>query len=109
LFGLSLLRHVFNFATFGVLYAALTGHRGDLLTGGLVYALTAPVRMVNLTPANLGVNEWVVAFAGKALAFDVAAGLVVALLFRAVALIAQGLGLVIGWGWLARRADRPPA
>ena len=52
---------------------------GDFLTGGLVYALTSPVRMVNITPGNLGVNEWVVAIVGKALAFDLTTGLIVAL------------------------------
>jgi hypothetical protein len=65
--------------------------------------------MVNVTPANLGVNEWVVAIAGKALAFDVATGLVVALLFRGIAFVAQGLGVLTGWAWLARHPDRRAA
>lgn len=100
-FGYSLLRHLFNFLTFGLLYGGLSRSSTDFLTGGLVYALTSPIRMVNLTPGNLGVNEWVVAIVGKALAFDVTTGLIVALVFRGVTLVAQGLGAVVAWGWMA--------
>jgi hypothetical protein len=75
----------------------------DFLTGGLVYALTSPVRMVNVTPGNLGVTEWIVALVGKALAFDLATGLIIALAFRGVALVAQGLGLLFGSVWIALR------
>ncbi len=103
IFVLSFARHAFNFMTFGILYQGLSGQAGDRLAGGLIYALTSPVRMINITPGNLGVNEWVVALAGKALAFDVATGLVVALLFRGIALVAQGLGVLFGWAWVARR------
>ena len=69
--GASLLRHIMNFVTFGLLYGAITQSPQSVLTGGLVYALTSPVRMVNITPGNVGVNEWVVAVVGGALAFDV--------------------------------------
>ena len=100
-FGLSLARHVLNFVTFGVLYTALSREAADFLTGGLVYALTSPVRMVNITPGNLGVTEWFVALVGKALAFDLITGLIVALVFRGVALVAQGLGALFGLAWLA--------
>jgi uncharacterized membrane protein YbhN (UPF0104 family) len=109
LFALSMIRHGLNFATFGLLYGSLSEAPGAFLTGGLVYALTSPIRMVNVTPGNLGVNEWVVAIAGKALAFDVAIGLIVALLFRGVALVGQGLGVLAGWAWLARHEDGAPA
>jgi hypothetical protein len=104
-FVLSLGRHGLNFVTFGVLYQSLSGLSGDFLTGGLVYALTSPVRMVNITPGNLGVNEWVVAIVGKVLAFDVTTGLIVALLFRGIALAGQGLGVLVGWAWLALRSQ----
>jgi uncharacterized membrane protein YbhN (UPF0104 family) len=100
-FGLSLARHVLNFVTFGLLYQALSREAADFLTGGLVYALTSPVRMVNITPGNLGVTEWFVALVGKALAFDLITGLIVALAFRGVALVAQGLGALFGSAWLA--------
>jgi hypothetical protein len=100
-FGLSLVRHVLNFVTFGVLYQSLSRGSGDFLTGGLVYALTSPVRMVNITPGNLGVTEWFVALVGKVLAFDLITGLIVALTFRGVALVAQGLGALFAWAWLA--------
>jgi hypothetical protein len=109
LFALSLVRHGLNFATFGLLYQSLSGASGDFLTGGLVYALTSPARMVNITPGNLGVNEWVVAIVGQALAFDVATGLIVALLFRVIGLLGQGVGVLVGWAWLARHAHRAAA
>ena len=48
--------------------------------------------MVTITPGNLGVNEWVVALIGKLLSFDVATGLLVALVFRGMSLAAQVLG-----------------
>lgn len=102
-FIVSLLRHIFNFLTFGTLYLSLSGASGDFLTGGLVYALTSPVRMVNLTPGNLGVNEWIVAIVGRMLASDVTSSLIVALLFRGIAIVAQGIGVLVGWAWLARR------
>jgi MFS family permease len=100
-FALSLVRHVLNFVTFGLLCQSLSRVPADFLTGGLVYALTSPVRMVNITPGNLGVTEWFVAFVGKVLAFDLTTGLIVALAFRGVALVAQGLGALFGSAWLA--------
>jgi hypothetical protein len=100
-FALSLLRHACNFVTFGLLYQALARGPGDFLTGGLVYALTSPIRMVNITPANLGVTEWFVAFVGKVLAFDLVTGLIVALAFRGIGLVSQGLGALVGSAWLA--------
>jgi hypothetical protein len=103
-FGYSLARHVFNFVTFGLLYRSLSGASGDFLAGGLVYALTSPVRMVNVTPGNLGVTEWFVALVGRMVAFDVATGLLVSLVFRGVALVAQGVGAVFALAWMATRS-----
>jgi uncharacterized membrane protein YbhN (UPF0104 family) len=94
----SIARHVLSFATYGLLTQALAG---DFLTGGLVYAVTSPVRMVNITPGNIGVTEWVVALVGQGLAFDLSIGLIAALAFRAVALIAQGAGMALGSAWIA--------
>ena len=105
-FGVSTVRHVLNFTTFGMLYQTLTRVPGDLLTGGLVYALTSPIRMVTITPGNLGVTEWFVALVGKALAFDVTTGLIVAITFRGTGLVAQGLAAVLGSSWLAVRSRR---
>jgi hypothetical protein len=102
-FAHSFARHALNFATFGVLCRSLSGLPGDFLSGGLVYALTSPVRMVNITPGNLGVTEWFVALVGRALAFDLTTGLIVALAFRGVALVAQGLGALFGAAWLGAR------
>ena len=102
-FGLSIARHLLNFVTFGCLYQALSLPREptSFLAGGLVYALTTPVRIVNITPANLGVTEWFTALVGKMVAFDLATGLVVSLAFRGVTLVAQGAGAAIGSSWLA--------
>jgi hypothetical protein len=102
-FALCLLRHLVNFVTFGALSQSLSGDPADFLAGGLLYALTSPIRMVNITPGNLGVTEWVVAVVGKVLAFDLAIGLVVALAFRGVALVAQAAGALLGSAWLAVR------
>jgi hypothetical protein len=104
-FALSFARHCLNFMTFGLLYQFLTRAPRDFLTGGLVYALTSPLRMINITPANVGVIEWVVAIVGQLLAFDLATGLIVALLFRGIALVAQGLGVLLAWAWVASRSE----
>jgi uncharacterized membrane protein YbhN (UPF0104 family) len=102
-FLLSIVRHLLNFLTFGLLSQSLSGVSTDFLTGGLVYALTSPVRMVNVTPGNLGVTEWVVALVGKVLDFDLTTGLIVALAYRAVGLVGQGLGMAVGSARLAVR------
>lgn len=94
-------RHGLNFITFGLLAQSLTRAPGDFLNGGLLYALTSPVRMVNITPSNLGITEWVVALVGKALAFDLTTGLIAALAFRGVSLAALAVGMVIGSAWVA--------
>ena len=86
--------------TFGLLSQSLSRGAGDFLAGGLVYALTSPVRMVNITPGNLGVTEWVAALVGRMLAVDVTTGLVAALAFRGVGLVGQGLGVLVGAAWL---------
>jgi len=100
-FALSLARHGLNFVTFGLLYRSLSQSAGGFLTGGLVYALTSPLKMVQITPGNLGINEWVSAIVGTILSFDVTTGLIVALMFRGLSLLAQGLGVLFGWVWLA--------
>ena len=103
-FALSLVRHCLNFVTFGWLYQSLSPLPSGLLTGGLVYAVASPLRMVQITPGNLGVDEWAAAMVGKMLAFDVTTGLIVALVFRGLTLLAQGLGVLLGWAWLALRS-----
>jgi hypothetical protein len=100
---LSAIRHCLNFVTFGLLSRALSGVGADFLAGGLVYALTSPARMVNITPGNLGVAEWIVAAVGRMLAFDIATGLIVAIAFRGIGLLAQALGASAGGAWLAVR------
>ena len=99
--GYSFARHVCNYLTFGVLYQALSSAPSALWGGGLVYAITSPIRMVNFTPGNLGINEWVVAVVGKALAFDVTTGLMAALLFRGLSMASQTVGVAIGATWLS--------
>jgi hypothetical protein len=100
----SVVRHAASFVAFGWLYSALSGLSGSFLAGGLVYAFTTPVRMINLTPGNLGVNEWATAVAGRALAFDLTTGLLVGGVFRAVSLAAQGAGVLVGWALSASPA-----
>jgi uncharacterized membrane protein YbhN (UPF0104 family) len=100
-FVFSTIRHLLNFVTFGLLAQSLSRLPSDFLTGGLVYALTSPVRMVNITPANLGVIEWVVALVGRVVAFDLTVGLIVALAFRGVGLVAQGAGVLVGSALIA--------
>jgi hypothetical protein len=100
---LALARHLGNFFTFGLLYRALSSGEGTLLTGGLVYALTSPLRIVQIVPGNVGVNEWMVAVVGGILSYDLTTGLLVAVVFRAMALLAQGLGALAGGAWLAVR------
>jgi hypothetical protein len=109
-FLVSALRHAASFIAFGWLYSALSGRPGSFVAGGLVYALTSPIRMVNLTPGNLGVNEWAAAVAGRAFAFDVTTGLLVSGVFRAASLAAQGVGVLVGWSFAespARSTPRP--
>lgn len=100
-FMLSLARHALNFVTFGLLYASISRLPRDFLIGGLIYTLTSPFRIVNLTPGNLGINEWVVAIVGQGVAFDVTTGLIVALVFRGISFLAQVLGVLFAWAWLA--------
>jgi hypothetical protein len=110
IFWVSMLRHMCSFIAFGWLYAALSDVPEGFLAGGLVYALTSPIRMVNLTPGNVGVNEWAVAVVGRALSFDLTTGLLVGGVFRAASLAAQGLGVLAGWslsGSGARSEPRP--
>jgi uncharacterized membrane protein YbhN (UPF0104 family) len=93
--ALSFGRHLFNFLTFGFLYQTLAPVPVNALSGGLVYAITSPLRMATITPGNLGVTEWVVAVIGRLLAFDVTTGLLVGLVFRGLSLAAQGLGVLL--------------
>ena len=79
--------------------------QADFLAGGLVYALTSPVRMVNITPGNLGVTEWVVALVGKVLAFDLTTGLIVALAVPGHCARRAGSGALSGSAWLAAREE----
>jgi len=99
--ALLLLRQVCNFLTFGLLFQALSQTPIAFLTGGLAYAITSPVRMVVVTPGNLGINEWVVAIVGNMLSVDLTTGLIVALVFRGVSIAGQTLGVLIAWAWLA--------
>lgn len=104
----SVLRHLTSFVAFGWLYSALSEAPGGFLAGGLVYALTAPVRMVNITPGNVGVNEWAVAVVGRSLAFDLTTGLLVGGVFRVASLVAQGIGILVGWALSGSRPLSEP-
>lgn len=99
-------RHGFNFLSFGLLYQALLQTPGQFLNGGLVYAITTPIRIVSITPGNLGINEWVTAAVGMMLSFDVTTGLIVALMFRVLSFAAQALGGLSAAAWLALRSGK---
>ena len=103
--ALSAGRHACAFVAFGLLYQSLTRTRSGLLTGGLVYAITSPIRIVSVTPGNLGITEWVVAMVGKLLSFDLTAGLIVALVFRGLSLAAQLLGVLLAGAWVGVRGE----
>jgi Lysylphosphatidylglycerol synthase TM region len=98
-------RHFFNFLAFGLLYQSLLRAPGGFLAGGLVYAITSPIRMVTLTPGNLGVNEWATAAVGKLLSFDLTTGLIVALVFRGLSFAAQALGVFAVATWWTLRGE----
>ncbi|OGA53564.1 MAG: hypothetical protein A3G25_18995 [Betaproteobacteria bacterium RIFCSPLOWO2_12_FULL_63_13] len=98
--ALLVMRQCFNFLTFGLLFQSLSRAPIGFVTGGLVYAITTPLRIVAITPGNLGVDEWVMAIVGSVLSVDLTTGLIVALLFRGVSLAGQTLGVLIGWAWL---------
>ena len=98
--ALLLTRHCFNFLTFSLLFQSLSQTPIAFVTGGLVYAITSPIRMVVITPGNVGINEWVVAIVGKMLSVDLTTGLIVALVFRGVSIAGQTLGVLIAWAWL---------
>jgi uncharacterized membrane protein YbhN (UPF0104 family) len=99
--ALLLMRHCLNFLTFGLLFQSLSRAPLEFVTGGLVYAISSPMRMIALTPGNLGVDEWVVAIVGRILTVELTTGLIVALVFRGVSLVAQVLGVLLGGAWLA--------
>lgn len=108
--GFSLVRHLFSLLVLGVLYQTLSGAPLGVLTGGLVYAITSPIRVVSITPGdNLGLNEWMIASVGRSLSFDVTTGLIVALVYRGVSIASQVVGVLLGGAWLALGAkhDRP--
>lgn len=99
---LSVLRHAFLFASFGLLYECLSRSAGGFLSGGLVYAISSPIRILAITPGgNVGVNEWAIAMVGKPLSFDVTTGLMVGLLSRVLALAGQALGIGVGGAVMA--------
>jgi hypothetical protein len=100
----ALARHVANFMSFGLLYRALSSSSGAIVAGGLVYALTSPVRMVQIVPGNIGLNEWVVALVGGILSYDLTTGLLVAVVFRGMTLLAQALVALAG-SWLTLRGQ----
>jgi hypothetical protein len=105
-FFLASARHCLNFLTFGLLYESLSSTSAGILAGGLVYALTSPVRAIQITPGNLGVSEWIVALVGRTLSYDLTTGLLVALVFRGLTLAAQAVGALAGGAWLAMRGER---
>jgi hypothetical protein len=92
--AISFLRHLFLFLSFGLLYQRLSSAADGFVAGGLAYAISSPIRIVSIVPGNnLGLNEWAVAVAGKALSFDVTTGLLVAIVSRGLAVAGQVIGV----------------
>ena len=104
------LRSAASFLGFGVLFAALAGTINGFLVGGVLDALSMILRVVTITPGNLGVYEWSVAALGRGAGVSLAIGLACAALYRAAGILGVGMTgivsvLALGAG-RARRASR---
>ena len=83
-------RSLSSFLAFGLLFAALASVPNGLVTGGVVDALTFALRLVMITPGNLGVYEWVVAILSSSVGSTLATGLACAAIYRAAGLLVTG-------------------
>jgi len=99
-FGGLALRGLISFLGFGFLFQSLSGN--GLAAGGTVDALSFALRLVRVTPGNLGLYEWVVATFAKGLGATLAVGLLCALLYRVIGSLAM-----LTAGLLSRLAPRP--
>ncbi len=87
-------RSVFSFFGFGLLFYALGG--GSLLAGGTIDALSTLLRLVRITPGNLGIYEWSVASLGQWLDASLATGLIAAGLYRLIGLLVVTSTALVG-------------
>jgi uncharacterized membrane protein YbhN (UPF0104 family) len=83
-------RSLSSFFAFGLLFAALANVPNGLVVGGVVDALTFALRLVMITPGNLGVYEWVVAILSSSVGSTLATGLACAAVYRAAGLLVTG-------------------
>jgi len=83
-------RSLSSFLAFGLLFVALANVPNGLVVGGVVDALTFALRLVMITPGNLGVYEWVVAVLSSSVGSTLATGLACAALYRAAGLLVIG-------------------
>jgi hypothetical protein len=106
--SLELARALLGFACAGALLWALAPAPSHFLVGGLMSALTALVRAVPLTPGHVGTHEWMAALIGAATGVELALGLLVTVLGRALGLLA-GVVVALGGALLRARARRTAA
>lgn len=83
-------RSLASFLAFGLLFATLASVPNGLVVGGVVDALTFALRLVMITPGNLGVYEWVVAILSSSVGSTLATGLACAAIYRAAGLLVTG-------------------
>ncbi|MGB8275314.1 MAG: hypothetical protein WCF16_08625 [Alphaproteobacteria bacterium] len=103
------LRSAASFLGFGVLFAALAGTINSFLVGGVLDSLSMLLRVVTITPGNLGVYEWSVAGLGRGAGVSLAIGLACAALYRAAGILCVGTAgivsvVVLGTGRLRRES-----
>jgi len=91
-------RALASFVGFGVLFMALTGGSDWFLRGGVVDALSAVLRLVRLSPGNLGIYEWMVAGFGHDMGAALSTGLVAAASYRLAGMVGVALVALIALG-----------
>ena len=89
-----IVRSGFSFLGFGLLFYELGG--GTVLTGGVMDSLSTILRLVHLTPSNIGVYEWLIAGIGRWLDASLTVGLLAAALYRLTGVVVITTSASIG-------------
>ena len=105
LWHLLVLRGLSNMAVVGWLFVILTGDPHLLLLGATIESLSIPLQVVRITSSNLGVLEWLFGALSSASGETLAVGIVVALLFRLLSIVAM-MALAIVSLVLFRRSNK---
>ena len=93
-----LIRSLVSFSGFGILFMTLTDEHGFLL-GGVVDALSTILRLVRISPGNLGIYEWMVAGLGHGVGATLSTGLVAAALYRMAGVVGATVVTLLGLGF----------